>query len=88
MHELVKTLGMSGVSKSQVSRLYAEIEERVGAFLNRRPESDRPYLGIGATNVKTREAGRIVMCGGDSGRRGEFRRAAGGTGDQGRGPLA
>ena len=32
--DLVKALGMSGVSKSQVSRLCAEIDERVTAFLD------------------------------------------------------
>ena len=38
--DLVKALGMSGVSKSQVSRLCAELDERVGAFLNRQIEGD------------------------------------------------
>jgi putative transposase len=42
--ELVKALGMSGISKSQVSRLCEEIDERVGAFLNRPLEGDWPYL--------------------------------------------
>ena len=32
--DLVKAMGMSGISKSQVSRLCAELDERVGAFLN------------------------------------------------------
>jgi len=58
--DLVKALGMSGVSKSQVSRLCAELDERVGAFLNRTIEGDWPYLWVDATYVKTREAGRIV----------------------------
>ncbi len=58
--DLVKALGMSGVSKSQVSRLCGELDERVGAFLNRQIEGDWPYLWIDATYVKTREAGRIV----------------------------
>jgi len=58
--ELVKAMGMSGISKSQVSRLCAEIDERVGAFLNRPIEGDWPYLWIDATYVKVREAGRIV----------------------------
>ncbi len=58
--ELVKALGMSGISKSQVSRLCTEIDERVGAFLNRPIEGDWPYLWIDATYVKVREAGRIV----------------------------
>ena len=58
--ELVKAMGMSGISKSQVSRLCAEIDERVNAFLNRPLEGDWPYLWIDATYVKVREAGRIV----------------------------
>jgi putative transposase len=58
--ELVKAMGMSGISKSQVSRLCAEIDERVNAFLNRPIEGDWPYLWIDATYLKVREAGRIV----------------------------
>ena len=58
--ELVRAMGMSGISKSQVSRLCAEIDERVGVFLNRPIEGDWPYLWIDATYVKVREAGRIV----------------------------
>jgi len=51
---------MTGVSKSQVSRLCEEIDERVHAFLNRPIEGDWPYLWIDATYVKSREAGRVV----------------------------
>jgi len=58
--ELVKAMGMSGVSKSQVSRLCEEIDERVKAFLARPIEGDWPYLWIDATYVKVRQAGRIV----------------------------
>lgn len=58
--ELVKAMGMSGISKSQVSRLCGEIDERVQAFLNRPLEGDWPYLWIDATYIKVREAGRIV----------------------------
>jgi putative transposase len=53
-------MGMSGISKSQVSRLCTEIDERVHAFLDRPIEGDWPYLWIDATYVKVREAGRIV----------------------------
>jgi len=60
--ERVKALGMSGVSISQVSRLCGELDERVGAFLNRQIEGDWPYLWIDATYVKTLEAGRIVSA--------------------------
>jgi putative transposase len=58
--DLVKAMGMTGVSKSQVSRLCAEIDEKVKAFLNRPIEGDWPYLWIDATYVKVRESGRIV----------------------------
>jgi putative transposase len=58
--ELVKALGMGGISKSQVSRLCEEIDERVRTFLERPIEGDWPYLWIDATYVKVREAGRIV----------------------------
>jgi transposase-like protein len=58
--ELVKALGMSGVSKSQVSRLCAEIDERVMTFLERPLEGDWPYLWIDATYLKVRQNGRIV----------------------------
>ena len=58
--ELVKAMGMSGISKSQVSRLCEEIDERVKAFLDRPIEGDWPYLWVDATYVKVRQAGRIV----------------------------
>jgi transposase-like protein len=57
---LVKAMGGSGVSKSQVSRLVEEIDERVNAFLSRPIEGEWPYVWIDATYVKAREAGRIV----------------------------
>jgi putative transposase len=52
--ELVKAMGMTGISKSQVSRLASEIDERVQAFLERPIEGDWPYLWIDATYVKVR----------------------------------
>lgn len=58
--DLVQAMGMSGISRSQVSRLCAEIDERVHAFLDRPLEGDWPYLWIDATYVKQRQAGRIV----------------------------
>jgi transposase-like protein len=58
--DLVKAMGMSGISKSQVSRLCEEIDERVKAFLGRPIEGDWPYLWIDATYVKVRSNGRIV----------------------------
>ena len=58
--DLVKAMGMSGVSKSQVSRLCEEIDGKVKAFLERPIEGDWPYLWIDATYVKVRQNGRIV----------------------------
>lgn len=58
--DLVKAMGMSGVSKSQVSRLCADIDERVDAFLSRPLEGDWPYLWLDATYIKARRGGRIV----------------------------
>src|SRR5262245_58308134 len=58
--DLVKAMGMSGISKSQVSRLCEEIDQRVKAFLERPLEGDWPYLWIDATYVKGRRGGRIV----------------------------
>src|ERR1700755_326448 len=58
--DLVKAMGMSGISKSQVSRLCEEIDQRVKAFLDRPIEGDWPYLWIDATYMKVRQNGRIV----------------------------
>jgi transposase-like protein len=58
--DLVKAMGMTGISKSQVSRLCEEIDEKVKAFLNRPLEGDWPYLWIDATYLKVRQSGRIV----------------------------
>ena len=58
--ELVKAMGMSGISKSQVSRLCEEIDGKVKAFLGRPIEGDWPYLWLDATCVKVRQNGRVV----------------------------
>jgi putative transposase len=58
--DLVQAMGMTGISKSQVSRLCGEIDDKVKAFLNRPIEGDWPYLWIDATYVKVRQNGRIV----------------------------
>jgi transposase-like protein len=60
VEDLVKALGMTGISKSQVSRLCGEIDDKVKAFLNRLIEGDWPYLWLDATYVKVRQQGRIV----------------------------
>ena len=52
---LVQAMGMSGISKSQVSRLCEDIDVRVKAFLTRPLEGDWPYLWLDATYLKVRE---------------------------------
>ena len=58
--DLVKAMGMTGISKSQVSRLCEEIDAKVKAFLERPIEGDWPYIWIDATYLKVRRGGRIV----------------------------
>jgi putative transposase len=58
--DLVKVMGMSSISKSQVSRLCEEIDERVNAFLDRPLEGDWPFVWLDATYIKVRQSGRIV----------------------------
>ena len=58
--ELVQAMGLAGISKSQVSKLCKEIDERVSAFLDRPLEGEWPYLWLDATYLKVREGGRIV----------------------------
>ena len=58
--DLVKAMGMTGISKSQVSRLCGEIDDKVHTFLNRPLEGEWPYLWLDATYLKVRQNGRIV----------------------------
>ena len=58
--DLVRALGMDGISRSQVSRLCEEIDEKVKPFLGRPIEGDWPYIWLDATYLKVRRGGRIV----------------------------
>jgi putative transposase len=60
VEDLVQAMGLAGISKSQVSKLCKDIDERVNAFLNRQLAGDWPYLWLDATYLKQREGGRIV----------------------------
>ena len=53
-------MGMSGISKSSVSKLCKDIDERVNAFLKRPLDGEWPYLWLDATYLNVREGGRIV----------------------------
>jgi putative transposase len=53
-------MGMTGISKSQVSRLCSEIDDKIAAFLDRPLEGEWPYLWLDTTYVKARCDGRVV----------------------------
>ena len=50
-------MGMTGISKSQVSRLCGEIDGKITAFLDRPLEGEWPYVWLDATYVKARRDG-------------------------------
>src|SRR5260370_1217193 len=58
--ELVRAMGMTGISKSQVSRLCGEIDGKIAAFLDRPLEGEWPYIWLDATYVKARRDGHVV----------------------------
>lgn len=60
--ELVQAMGLSGISKSTVSKLCKDIDERVGEFLNRPLTGEWPYVWLDATYLKVRKGGRIVSA--------------------------
>jgi len=57
---LVQALGMQGISKSQVSRMCADLDREVEAFRGRRLEGVYPYVWLDATYIKVRIDGRVV----------------------------
>jgi putative transposase len=58
--DLVRALGMEGVSRSEVSRICAELDAEVKAFRERPIEQAHPYLWLDATFHKVRKDGRVV----------------------------
>ena len=61
MDALVQAVGGSGISKGEVSRLCAKLDEHVGAFLSRPIEGEWPDLRLDATYVKARHNHRISL---------------------------
>ena len=61
MDDLVKTLGITGLSKSQVSEMARDLDEQVAAFRTR-PLDAGPYsfVAADALTMKVREGGRVV----------------------------
>jgi len=64
MDKLVKTLGITGLSKSQVSRMAADLDEHVDQFRNRPLHDAGPFTFVAADalTMKVREGGRVVSC--------------------------
>ena len=58
--DLVQALGMTGISKSQVSRLCEELDAEVERFRARPLDGPYPYVWLDATFVKVRDGGRVV----------------------------
>ena len=58
--DLVQALGMTGISKSQVSELCGALDERVNDFLDRPLTGEYRYVWLDATYLKTRQGGRVV----------------------------
>jgi putative transposase len=59
----VQSLGIAGMSKSEVSRLCASLDEQVQAFRERRLDAEYPYVRLDARYEHVREGGRVVSMG-------------------------
>lgn len=60
MKELVGALGLGGISKSEVSQMYAELDKEMSAFLNRPLTGHYPYVWLDAMHLKVHGGGRVV----------------------------
>jgi putative transposase len=58
--DLVRALGIDGISRSEVSRICKVLDEEVRDFLGRPIAHECPYLWLDATFHKVREAGRVI----------------------------
>jgi putative transposase len=57
--DLVRALGIDGISRSEVSRICKALDEDVKAFSHRPIEGEHPYVWLDATFHKIRSAGRV-----------------------------
>lgn len=64
--DLVQAMGLTGISKSTVSKLCKDIDERVGACLDRPLSGEWPYLWLDATYLRQREGGPRRLGRGDN----------------------
>ena len=74
--ELTQAMGLGGISKSTISKLCKDIDERVNEFLDRPLNGEWPCVWLDATCLKVRQGGRIDRQRGRHNRRcGQHRRA-------------
>lgn len=57
--DLMKALGLDGVSKSEVSRICGELDPLVEAFRTRTLTGEHPYVWVDATSTK---CGSLAVC--------------------------
>jgi len=58
--DLLRAMGLTGIDKSQVSRICKELDEGVQEFRNRPLEGRYPYVWLDAVYLKVRQNHRIV----------------------------
>jgi hypothetical protein len=58
--DLIKALGMSGISKSQVSRLCQALDTEIERFRTRKLDGPYPFCWLDATFLKVRHDHRVV----------------------------
>jgi putative transposase len=58
--DLVRALGIDGISRSEVSRICKSLDEEVTTFLARPIDGEHPYVWLDATFHKVRQAGRVT----------------------------
>src|SRR5581483_11239673 len=58
--DLVRALGMDGISRTEVSRICKDLDQKVEEFRTRPIEGEHPYLWLDATFHKVREGGRVI----------------------------
>lgn len=58
--DLVRRLGLDGISKSEVSRICSELDEAMERFRSRPLEGEYPYVWLDAKAIKVRQDGRVL----------------------------
>jgi len=78
--DLVRALGLEGMSRSEVLRICAELDDAMERFRSRPLEAGHPYLWLDAKAIRVRQDGQVVLVSGGERHRRAPGRAAGGAG--------